>query len=86
MNDNTVKQGNIEEVKKGSKIVVSEENIEEIEESLDYALGDCHGAPSHLIAEIVLKVLDEAEKKGRLNPTERRIACDYITASYGYNF
>ena len=67
-------------------ITVSQDNIEMIEEELDYALGDCYDAPMHLVVEIVLNVLDTAEREGRLNAKERRIACDYITECYGYDF
>lgn len=61
-------------------------NIEAIKEELDYALGDCDGAPSHIVIPIVLGVLDNAERAGRLNPNERREACQYITDCYGYDF
>lgn len=67
-------------------LTVNQENIDRIEEELDYALGDCYDAPMHIIVKIVLGVLDTAEKEKRLNVKERRIACNYITECYGYNF
>ena len=67
-------------------ITVNQDNIEMIKEELDYALGDCYNAPMSLVVKIVLNVLDTAEREGRLNAKERRVACDYITERYGYNF
>ena len=65
---------------------VNSENIEKVKSELDYALGDCQGAPMYLIVEIVLNVLDTAEEEGRLNAEERIEACNYITKCYGYSF
>ncbi len=53
---------------------------------MDYALGDCYDAPIDIIVKIVLGVLDTAEREKRLNAKERKLACDYITECYGYNF
>lgn len=69
-----------------ANLAVNQENIDRIKEELDYALGDCYDAPMYLIVKIVLNVLDTAQKEKRLNGKERRIACDYITKYYGYNF
>lgn len=69
-----------------SNTEVNQENIEDIEEELDYALGDCMDAPMYLIIKTVLGVLDKAEREGRLNAKERRVACNYITENYGYDF
>ncbi len=69
-----------------TNLMVNQENINRIEEELDYALGDCYDAPMHIIVQIVLGVLDSAEREKRLNVKERKVACDYITKCYGYNF
>mgnify|MGYP006993793321 FL=1 len=69
-----------------ANLIVNQENIDRIEEELDYALGDCYDAPMHIIVKIVLNVLDTAEREKRLNVKERRIACNYITKHYGYSF
>lgn len=69
-----------------TNLTVNQENIDRIEEELDYALGDCYDAPMHIIVKIVLGVLDSAEREKRLNVKERKVACDYITKCYGYNF
>lgn len=69
-----------------ANLTVNQDNIDRIEGELDYALGDCYDAPLHIIVKIVLGVLDAAEKEKRLNVKERKVACDYITKCYGYNF
>ena len=72
------------EVKRG--IQANDENVEAIKEDIDWAMGDCYGAPSEIIIPMLINVLDTAEKEGRLNVAERKIACEYITEVYGYDF
>ncbi len=67
-------------------LTINQDNIDRIEEELDYALGDCYDAPMYVIVKIVLNVLNIAEKEKRLNVKERKLACDYLTKCYGYNF
>ena len=69
-----------------ANLTVNQDNIDRIEEELVYAIGDCYDAPMHIIVKIVLGVLDTAEREKRLNVKERKVACDYITEYYGYNF
>lgn len=69
-----------------TNLTVNQENVDRIEEELDYALGDCYDAPMRIIVKIVLSVLDTAEREKRLNAKERKLACNYITKCYGYNF
>lgn len=68
------------------ELQVSDENITAIKDKIDWAMGDCEGAPSQIIVPMLLNVLDTAQKGGRLNAKERIIACEYITEAYGYNF
>ena len=65
---------------------LSRRNIEMIEEELDETLYDSDDAPSYLVVEIVMNILDSAERQGRLNPVERKIACEYVTEEYGFDF
>lgn len=65
---------------------INQENIDRIEMELDDALCDCYDAPMYIIVKVVLGVLDNAEKEKRLNAKERKLACDYLTRYYGYNF
>lgn len=68
------------------KSTVNQDNIYRVEEELDYAICECYDAPIYIIAKIVFGILDTAEKEKRLNAKERKIACDYISKCYGYNF
>lgn len=74
------------EMKATKRTEVNPDNVEEIKGELDWALGDCKGAPFELIVQIVNDTLDNAEKEGRLNAKERKEACDYLTEEYGYDF
>lgn len=65
---------------------INQDNICRIKEELDDVIYDCKEAPYHLLVECVLFTLDNAEKEGRLNSKERKIACNYITNQYGYDF
>ena len=74
------------EMKATKRTEVNPDNVEEIKDELDWALGDCQGAPFEIIVRIVMETLDNAEKEGRLNAKERKEACSYLTEEYGYDF
>ena len=67
--------------------VVRTENLEEITDELYWALYDAIDEPSCFIDQIVLGVLDDAQREGRINQTERIVACNYARdLLYGYDF
>ena len=69
-----------------SNISINQSNIDLIKWELDKALSDVEGAPFYLIVEAVMSTLDSAERDGRLNSAERRVAWNYIRSNYGYDF
>ena len=53
-------------------------------EELDNALADCSGAPGHIVNQIILSVLDGAQREKRLKGLERLAALDYLEDVHGY--
>ena len=62
------------------------ENLKKVKEELERELEDVCGAPSSIVCQIVLSVLDTAQKEKRLSGKERMQALDWLEEEYGYSF